>query len=250
MHIPHRADPVGTRQWISFDDPFEPRTWMFDATFLTSNYQCIYGNGCQGVLTEKAPELQQGCCSYGAHFTDHGDYDDTVAYAERLTPEVWQFHDVAVAKGGFAVERKKGGPGRSRLVDGACIFLNRPGFTGGTGCAFHIGALAAGERPLDWKPNVCWQVPVRFDERDDEFGHPITTVSEWGRREWSGGGAEFAWWCTEEPEAFSGHEPVYVSMRDELIELCSEEIYALLVLAIERRDEGVPVAHPTVRKKQ
>ena len=39
-------------------------------TFLLSSWQCIFGNGCQGVLTEPAPELVQGCCSYGAHFSD------------------------------------------------------------------------------------------------------------------------------------------------------------------------------------
>ena len=33
----------------------------------TSHWSCIYGNGCQGVLTEPAPELAHGCCSYGVH---------------------------------------------------------------------------------------------------------------------------------------------------------------------------------------
>ena len=222
---------------------------MFDATFFTSGYRCIYGQGCQGVLTERAPELMEGCCSYGAHITDEDDYTTTDSYVARLRTDQWQFHDVARSKGSWAVGRSRGGPGRSRLVDGACIFLNRPGFQGGVGCAFHIAALEAGERPLDWKPNVCWQVPIRFNEDFDDFGHPITYVGEWGRREWSGGGAEFAWWCTEAPEAFEGRDPAYITMRDELIELCSEEIYALFVLALERRAEGVPVEHPTVRRR-
>ena len=43
---------------------------MFDVTFLLSRWTCIFGDGCQGVLTGPAPELVQGCCSYGAHFTD------------------------------------------------------------------------------------------------------------------------------------------------------------------------------------
>ena len=47
----------------------EDRTWVFDVTFLTSNWTCIYGNGCPGILDDPAPELEQGCCSYGAHFT-------------------------------------------------------------------------------------------------------------------------------------------------------------------------------------
>ena len=46
---------------------------MFDVTFLESKWTCIFGNGCQGVLTGPTPELVQGCCSYGAHFTDEKD---------------------------------------------------------------------------------------------------------------------------------------------------------------------------------
>ena len=49
-------------QWVSFEDPHEARTWVFDLTFLTSNWMCIFGNGCKGVLTEDATELVQGCC--------------------------------------------------------------------------------------------------------------------------------------------------------------------------------------------
>ena len=33
-------------------------------------------HGCQGVLTGPAPELAQGCCSYGAHFTGRKDADN------------------------------------------------------------------------------------------------------------------------------------------------------------------------------
>ena len=35
----------------------------------------------------------------------------------------------------------------TRLVDGACIFLNRPGFATGPGCALHQVALARGRQP-------------------------------------------------------------------------------------------------------
>ena len=67
------------REWVSFDDPVEDgRRWQIDVTFLLSRWQCIFGNGCQGVLTEKAPELVHGCCSYGAHFTDRKDRDAVV----------------------------------------------------------------------------------------------------------------------------------------------------------------------------
>src|SRR5262249_35022575 len=64
------------REWVTFPDPKdEGRTWQIDVTFLLSNWTCIFGRGCQGVLTERAPELVLGCCSYGAHFSDKQDRD-------------------------------------------------------------------------------------------------------------------------------------------------------------------------------
>ena len=68
-----RLSPADAHEWVSFEDPTEARTWRFDVTFLLSHWECIFGNGCQGVLTAPAPELAQGCCSYGAHMT--GDED-------------------------------------------------------------------------------------------------------------------------------------------------------------------------------
>ena len=44
----------------------------------------------------------------------------------------------------------------------ACIFHNRPDFpAGGYGCALHGLALAEGVEPLEPKPDVCWQLPIR-----------------------------------------------------------------------------------------
>src|SRR5581483_6297011 len=103
----------------------------------------------------------------------------------------------------------------SAQQDGACIFLNRPGFARGSGCALHSAALAHGERPMDWKPDVCWQLPLRREDQSDSAGHVTSIVTQWDRRHWGDGGAEFAWWCTEAPEAFTGTVAVYESMVDE-----------------------------------
>ena len=86
------AVPDDLHEWISFEDPDEQRTWVFDATFLRSNYRCIYGAGCQGILDAPAPELAQGCCSYGAHFVDDDDVANVVKAFVRLRPEQMQFH--------------------------------------------------------------------------------------------------------------------------------------------------------------
>ncbi|MEY2588961.1 MAG: hypothetical protein QOJ67_945, partial [Acidimicrobiaceae bacterium] len=77
-------------EWVSFEDPDEERTWVFDLTFLMSGWSCIFGRGCPGVLTGPTPELEQGCCSYGAHFTGPEDRAHVEAMAKKLTAEEWQ----------------------------------------------------------------------------------------------------------------------------------------------------------------
>ncbi|PIE33973.1 MAG: hypothetical protein CSA55_01535 [Ilumatobacter coccineus] len=230
-------------EWISFDDPTEDRTWMIDATYLRSHHRCIFGQGCQGVLDRPAAELAQGCCSYGAHFVDHDDVQTVVSAFVRLAPHLMQFYDDAVAEG-FLAPGDDDDDTATRLVDDACIFLNRPDFDGPSGCALHRGALEHGERPLDWKPNVCWQIPIRLDHFTDDNGHVVSRLREWARRDWGDGGHEFSWWCTEAPDAFDGAEPVYRAERDVIVEMVGSEIYDLIVDALER---PVPVAHPTVR---
>ncbi len=41
-------------------------TWRFDKSFLASNWTCIWGRGCMGILAEPAESLGHGCCSIGA----------------------------------------------------------------------------------------------------------------------------------------------------------------------------------------
>jgi hypothetical protein len=244
---------LDAHEWFSFEDPDEERTWLFDVTFLASRWTCIYGRGCQGVLTEPAAELQQGCCSYGAHLVDDEDRARVEACVERLDPQHWQYASVARRRGG-PVKRTSAGEVVTRIVDGACIFLNRPGFAGGAGCALHQAALAVGERPLDWKPDVCWQLPLRRTDETDDHGHVVTTVREWKRRDWGDGGAEFAWWCTEAPEAFTGGEPVYRALRDELVELIGDLPYRVLAEQLDARVDSsasgeVLLPHPALRRR-
>jgi hypothetical protein len=247
------AAPVDAHEWVSFADPDEDRTWVFDVTFLLSGWHCLYGSGCQGVLTGPAPELEQGCCSYGAHFTDGEDSARVLAAAAQLTATEWQFRSRGRRGGMLRTDRE--GATVTRLVDGACIFLNRPGFAGGAGCALHRAALERGERPLDWKPDVCWQLPLRREDHTDEHGHVTSTLRQWDRRHWGDGGADFHWWCTAAPEAFGGKVPVYRHLRDELEAMCGTEVYRLVARYLDPRAGSrpgkggavTPLAHPTVR---
>ncbi len=238
--------PDDLHEWISFEDPDEDRTWVFDITWMLSNWSCIYGHGCQGILTEAAPELQQGCCSYGAHFIDDDDLATTEAAMQRLSADQWQ-HRAKGRRGGWFTTDDEG-VRVTRIVDGACIFLNRPGFSGGIGCALHTAALQVGERPLDWKPDVCWQVPMRLQEHTDDHGHVTSTLREWKRRDWGDGGHEFHWWCNDSPDAFVGRDPVYVYLRDEITELTGETVYDLLVTQLKVRAKTKYLPHPALRR--
>jgi hypothetical protein len=248
--VPPVNAPTDTHEWVSFGDPDEERTWVFDVTFLTSNWTCIYGNGCQGVLTGPAPELEQGCCSYGAHFIDAADRRRVEKIAKTLTADEWQFR----ARGQDGVtKRNRHGEVVTRLVKGACIFLNRPGFANGAGCALHQAALGRQERPLDYKPTVCWQLPLRREEAVAEDGHVTSTILQWDRVHWGAGGAEFHWWCTESPDAFVGTKPVFEGMHDELVEMVGRKIYRRLVAYLKEREQRlatrVALPHPALRKR-
>ncbi|MEZ5322719.1 MAG: hypothetical protein R2698_11730 [Microthrixaceae bacterium] len=110
-----------------------------------------------------------------------------------------------------------------------------------------MGALAAGERPLDWKPDVCWQLPLRLVGETDQNGHVTNTLREWKRRDWGDGGDEFHWWCTDAPDAFVGGSPVYESLRDEIVELVGEEPYGWFVEYVRTRGVTTFVPHPARR---
>lgn len=242
------AEMADAREWVSFEDPEEDRTWLVDVTFLASSWECIFGRGCQGVLTGPAPELVQGCCSYGAHFTGDDDVARVEAAAAELTAEQWQFRSKGLGRG--VVKRNRQGETVTRLVEDACVFLNRPGWPGGAGCALHRAALERGSEPLTLKPDVCWQLPLRREDTVAEGGHVTSALTEWRRRHWGRGGTEFHWWCTEAPEAFRSPSPVFVSMRAELVEMVGAPVYAMIEAYLsDRMSEraAVPLPHPSQR---
>ena len=234
--------PGDLHHYVSFEDPAEQRTWVFDATFLGSNWSCIWGSGCHGVLTSDAQELNHGCCSHGAHFIDDDDLNAVSQSVSALQDHEWQ------QRADDWFDRDPDGTITTKLVDGVCIFHNRGGYAAGAGCALHNAALKRNERPLDWKPDVCWQLPLRLYEDTDAYGHVTSTLREWKRRDWGEGGAEFHWWCTESADAFVGATPVYEALREEIIEFTGDVVYSLLS-DILRSSQGTALAHPAVRHR-
>lgn len=212
--------------------------WRFEPSFLRSTWTCLWGRGCQGILDTPAPELGQGCCSVGAELGDEDEAMLISALGATLEEERFEHHAQAVADGIFA----PGGREATRVVDGACIFLNRPDFPGGGGCALHLGALDAGESPVDWKPSVCWQLPIRVEwERLDEDTEQAT-VRRWSRSDWGEEGRTMAWCCTEGTDAYVGDEPVIDSLGEELAALTGTEVYVELRRRLGREASDVGAA--------
>jgi hypothetical protein len=241
-----------SREWVEFADPADPEHVVrADLTWLTSAWTCIFGRGCAGVV-EGRPD--DGCCSHGAFFTDEDDLARVTAAVADLDASDWQLADVG--RGAWTEEDAADDDAeagvrslRTRVVDGACVFLNRPGFPGGTGCALHRMALRTGLHPMTTKPDVCWQLPVRREQehvdRPDGTRVLLTTVGEFDRRGWGPGGHDLHWWCTGSPAAHVSPEPLVLTYADELIGLLGTAAYAeLRRLAELRLDQGLVAPHP------
>jgi hypothetical protein len=196
--------------------------WNFDRQFLTSRWRCIWGEGCQGIHDTAEPELADGCCSVGAELIDADESRLISALGATLDPDLFERCAEAADDGVFSDASLS----HTRVIDGACIFFNRPGFAGGAGCALHLSAVADGDSPVDWKPTVCWQLPLKVDRSEG-----VPTVRGWRRADWGPGGETMAWCCSdpaEAPEAFTSPAPVYVSMADELRALAGDDAYSEL----------------------
>ncbi|MGA2529681.1 MAG: hypothetical protein ABSG36_11025 [Acidimicrobiales bacterium] len=195
--------------------------WRFDRDFLESRWICLWGRGCKGIGTEPAEHLGLGCCSVGAEFGDVDEARLISALAATLSPERFEHHSDSAEGGIFSSEQRTA----TRIVEGACIFLNRPGFAGGAGCALHLAAIDAGESPTDWKPSVCWQLPIKVDWAERADGVEVATVRRWTRRDWGEEGEEMAWCCTEGPSAYVGDRPVIESLGTELEAIVGTRVY-------------------------
>ena len=165
------VDLVFPRAWIEFQDPADAdQVFRCDLTWLTSNWTCIFGNGCPGIYAD-APE--SGCCTLGAHFSDKDDEERVAEWVDRLDDEGWENRSEAIGKRGKVTrkgwtETDDEGERKTRVVEGACIFHNSRDFPGGYGCALHGLALREGVHFVETKPDVCWQLPLRRTFRDVE----------------------------------------------------------------------------------
>lgn len=238
------------REWLEFVDPADATHIVrADLTWLLSRWTCVFGRGCHGIIAGRAAD---GCCSHGAFFTDADDEKRVRRAAKRLSPATWQHF-----RRGFAhyteldsIDGSK--PARRTATRGPeepCVFLNDADFVGGGGCALHAQALRDGVHPLEYKPDVCWQLPIRRDQdwviRADGSKVLVSVLAEFDRRGWGEGGHDLDWWCTSSKDAHIGREPVYVSYEPELTALIGTAAYVRLAdLCAARAELGLVAPHP------
>ncbi len=240
------------RAFVEFPDPTdEGQLFRCDLTWLTSRFTCIFGRGCQGIYAD-SPDT--GCCTLGAHFSDSDDERRVAGWVARLTPDLWQLRPGRrkVARKDWVETDEEGA--RKTLaveVDGqwGCVFHNRTDFALGAGCALHALALREGRHPLEAKPDVCWQLPIRRTfrtvERPDDTSYVEISIGEYDRRGWGPGGHDLDWYCSGNTEAHVAAEPLYLGSAAELIELMGQPAYDVLArLCEEHLHSRTLAAHP------
>ncbi len=198
--------------------------WRFDRAFLNSRWACIWGRGCLGIAPEPSEDLGLGCCSIGADLGDEDEARMIAALAATISPERFEHHAEAGEGGIFADATRT----HTRIVEGACIFLNRPGFAGGAGCALHLAAIDSGESPIDWKPSVCWQLPIKVDWELGDDDVEVATVHRWTRHDWGKEGETMAWCCTEGSLAYVADRLVIETLGAELEAIVGTRVYVEL----------------------
>ncbi|CAM3325781.1 hypothetical protein NODU109028_11805 [Nocardioides dubius] len=243
------------RAWVEFADPADAdQVFRCDLTWLTSNYTCIFGSGCAGIYAD-SPEV--GCCTLGAHFSDKDDENRVAEFVERLDADLWQFRPEGNVRRKDWIEKDEDGERKTRQIEtpggAGCIFANRSDFHLGAGCALHALAIREGRNPLETKPDVCWQLPIRRTFRTVELpdGESYTevSISEYDRRGWGPGGHDLDWYCTGNTEAHVAVEPFYVTNAAELTALMGEAGYAELTRHCEAhlRSRSALALHPASR---
>jgi len=165
------------------------------------------------------------------------------AAVAELGQDEWQYHE---AGQGGRWKTKEDKQLKTRVVDGACIFQNRPGFPAGAGCALHQHARMRSLGPHTVKPDVCWQLPIRRTYRNvklpDESSYLEVTITEYDRRGWGPGGHDLDWYCSGNPAAHIGKEPVYLGNSAELGELMGSAAYDELVVRCDAHLVAVQAA--------
>lgn len=235
------------KRWVEFTSNGD--SFLLDMEFLLSGYKCSYGAGCPGV--QGAPDI--GCCIIGTSIYD-SELEDVSSRVSQLTPDDWQNHGKKWKKKNNNGNGLKFHTTTVEYEDGVqgCIFANRSDFHGGAGCAFHVAAVSRGENPIDWKPEICWSVPIGLYWARSINAFVIRQTS---REDWQQGSSDkdlLEWWCTDDDLSWGNSAPLYQTNAEELEKMLastfpeSKNLYNQLKAICDFYWTKLPTIEPTV----
>ena len=240
--------PGASMQYLEYIYPGEdgPVTYRVNMSFLTSSWNCIFGQGCPSTLL-KGANYNGGCCEIGTHMTVE-DVEKVTAVIADMTEE--DADDIEAIRKGWYDKTPKGDeqraefPYHTKTRDGLCVMSNRVGGRADKpGCSLHAYAMRNGISHIETKPDICWQLPFGVSEEEDNAGGTVIVVTNTSGATWGNhriDDTDFpGWLCTESPEAFGGRMPAYVYGRDELIAQMGEKPYEYMVEQIRAEQDRV-----------
>ena len=86
---PIEGDRYGAN-YEEYVDPVDGTRWRIDVQFVDSNWTCLWGQGCEGIREHPAADLEEGCCSVGAHLIDDDEAKLITALGLTLDPNRFQ----------------------------------------------------------------------------------------------------------------------------------------------------------------
>ena len=230
-----------SREWVTFADPKEDgRTWQLDVTFLLSSWQCIFGAGCQGVLDREGARAGARLLLLRRVLRRRRRPRPRRAASPRSSPTTSGSSPRTAGPKGIYKKMGRDEDGNrewhTRLVKDACIFLNRVGFAAGPGCALHLHAMNTGQHHSEVKPEVCWQLPLRRvdEEQEDGVGH-LDAHRVRARRAGARAATTSPGGAPRRPRRSRGKEPVYRSLDAELRKTLGKKLHKQVVEYLDAR---------------
>lgn len=232
--------------WLEFEKPDNKGSYLrVHLGFMLSNWSCIYGQGCPGIVSEgeEGVATDIGCCRQGAHIIDPEDLKKVTEHVAMLTDEDWDEENrLQAEKGGWLVTYKEGEDAdgeistKTRVVNRGCIFANRHtgsvGSTGKIGCAFHHLGQRLGKSHTELMPDICWQLPLYMDPEDEDG---VETLRPYDADQWDASDDWMKWWCIDTPDAYHSDRAVYITLEEEIRAMIGDPCYERLVELIKER---------------
>jgi hypothetical protein len=190
---------AGPVEWLTFPAPDDPQhQFRVNVSFLLSNYECIFGRGCPGLLNRGIhPDV--ACCERGVTFIDDEDFAHVADMVDELAAE--DCDNIAhVRRRGWYQSSSSGRPYKTLNFSS-----EQPIEPGGRSTTI-VSAFTAD----------AWG---GTDDHEDPLGR-----------------GHMGYWCIDTPDAYRSAQPVYRSMEYELRKEMGDAAYERLAELLDGID--------------